>query len=386
MTLLMIWHAGTVPQYRDRYLALEDYFDDIIVVVPEGWEEVEKHPPPSRVSFSTEVLRRSCWFPYHPYTILYKDLGALIYERTPDAIYVHEEPLALSSAQAAFYAWYTDTPLLVDSAMINTIGYAWGLNFIEQLVYATASIVYYRNDQCRQTLLERGCPERKLRGPMPNGVSKRTFSPVPRSEAIEFLDEAAGADGRILDQESAPPHERPLRVGFAGRICREKGIDLVLRLPSLVDNIQVVLCGPMINAEYRQLLQETPNINYLGELDGEDMDKFYSACDLTALPSLQTSRWEEQFGRVLTESIACGTPALGSDVGMIEQIVGQEGVFPEGRAEAFAELVDSLRDPNCRESLLKAQKRRVRERFSWSVIAEKVWNDVKSLADVRSAV
>jgi glycosyltransferase involved in cell wall biosynthesis len=383
MTLLMIWHAGTVPQYRDRYLALEGYFDDIIVVVPEGWEEVEKHPPPSSVGSSTEVLRWSCWFPYHPYTILYKDLGSLIYERTPDTIYVHEEPLALSSAQAAFYARYTGTPLVVDSAMINMIGYARGLNFIEQFVYATASIVYYRNDQCRKTLLKRGCPERKLRGPMPNGVSERTFSPVPRSEAIEFLDETVGADGCIIDQESVLPHERPLRVGFAGRICREKGIDLLLRLPSLQDNIQVVLCGPLIDAEYLHLLQETPNIDYVGELDGEDMDKFYSACDLTALPSLQTSRWEEQFGRVLTESIACGTPALGSDVGMIEQIVGQKGVFPEGRAEALAELVDSLRDPHDRESLLKAQKRRVGERFSWSVIAEKVRDDVKPLTDVK---
>lgn len=384
MTLLMIWHAGTIPQYRDRYLALGEYFDNIIVVVPEGWKEVKKYPPPSNTGPNTEIHQEKCCFPYHPYTIIYKNFGSFIDEHNPDVIYVHEEPPAFSSAQAAFYARHMSIPLLVDSAIINMVGYAWGLNFIEQFVYSTASIIYYRNDQCRQTLLQRGCPERKLQGPLPNGVSERTFSPVPNTEAITFLEKAAGEGHCITDQELL--HGRGLRLGFAGRICREKGIDVLLSLSSLEDNIQVILCGPMIDEAYRQPLQETPNIQYLGELDGEDMDRFYSACDLTALPSLQTSRWEEQFGRVLTESIACGTPALGSDVGMIKQIVTQEGVFPEGNAEELAALVDSLRNPNDRASLLEVQKRRVRERFSWSVIAEKVWDDVKSLADVKSTV
>jgi glycosyltransferase involved in cell wall biosynthesis len=379
MTLLMIWHAGTVPQYQDRYLALEEYFDEIIVVVPDGWKEVEKYPPPSGVGSSTEVHRLSCWFPFHPYTVLYQGLGTLINERTPNVLYVHEEPLALSAAQAAVHARRTGTPLLVDSALINKIGYAWGVNPVEQLVYSTADVVYYRNDQCRQTLLQRGCSEQKLRGPMPNGVSEQTFFPVPRSEATKFLDEVAGADGHFMRQESTLSHGRPLRLGFAGRICYEKGVDLLCRIPSLEEDLEVVLCGPMIDAKYRRLLQESSDLYYLGELDGGDMNKFYSACDLTVLPSLRTSRWEEQFGRVLTESIACETPAVGSDVGMIEQIVGREAVFPERDTEAFARLVDSLRDPNDRESLLAAQKRRVRERFSWSAVGEKVWEDVQSV-------
>jgi glycosyltransferase involved in cell wall biosynthesis len=380
MKLLLLWHAGTVPQYLDRYRALERYFDDVTVVVPEGWKEVQKYPPPSSVGADTQIQPLSCWFSYHPYTILYQGLGALIERKAPDVIYVHEEPPALSAAQAAFHARRRKTPLLLDSALINKIGYAWGGNVLEQFVYSVADIVYYRNGQCRQTLRERGCPESKLRGPMPNGVSERTFSPVSSTEASNFLMEAVDGDLRAVAGKEAHSQEQPLRVGFAGRICYEKGIDDLILLARKEKEIEVFFCGPMVDKEYEEVIEEHTNAHYLGEIEGDRMNAFYSACDLTVLPSRQTPHWEEQFGRVLIESISCGTPALGSNVGMIEEIVGSEGVFPEGEGDRLIDLVRTFRNPRRREVLHETQKQRVQEKFSWSKIAERVWQDVQTLS------
>ncbi len=380
MKLLLLWHAGTVPQYLDRYLALEQHFDEVIVVVPKGWKEVQKYPLPSSVGTSTQIQPLPCWFPYHPYTILYQGLGPLIEKKAPDVIYVHEEPPALSTAQAAFHAKRRNTPLLLDSALINKLGYVWGGNILEQFVYSVADIVYYRNGQCRQTLRERGCPESKLRGPMPNGVSERTFSPVSSSEASEFLMEVADEDLRAVLGKNAPSQEQLLRVGFAGRICYEKGIDDLILLAREEKEIEVFFCGPMVDKEYEEVIEEQTNAHYLGEIKGDRMNAFYSSCDLTVLPSRQTPHWEEQFGRVLIESISCGTPALGSNVGMIEEIVGTEGVFPEGKDDKLIDLVRTFRDPRRREVLHDMQERQVQEKYSWSKIAERVWEDVQTLS------
>src|SRR5258708_39332796 len=58
-------------------------------------------------------------------------------------------------------------------------------------------------------------------------------------------------------------------------------------------------------------------------------------CELDALvlPSLTTPVWKEQFGRVLTEALACEVPVVGSSSGAIPGGIGQAGlIFPEGGA------------------------------------------------------
>ena len=380
MTLLMVWHAGTVPQYQDRFHALQQYFDDVTVVVPDGWREVDENPFPPDASGSTEFVRLSCLFPYHPYTMLYRGLGQLVADRNPDLIYVHEEPLAPVAAHAGFVARRAGIPYVIDSALTHKSWYFFGRNPIEQYVYRTASLVYYRNEHCKEFLEERGCPEDKLRGPMPNGVSERTFAPVPANEAEAFLDKVSRKKvSPKTNQGNGGEEHTPMRLGFAGQIRYGKGIDLLLRIPSMVPGTEVVLCGPMVDESYRQPLRETDNLQYLGDLAGEHMPAFYSACDVTALPSRRSGRWEESFGRVLTESIFCGTPSIGSDIGMINDIVGEEATFPEGNVDAFAELVKSMRDDSYRSALLKKQEHHANEYYTWSVIAETVWNDGRVL-------
>ncbi len=75
---------------------------------------------------------------------------------------------------------------------------------------------------------------------------------------------------------------------------------------------------------------------------------FMNAIDVFVLPSRTTPRWKEQFGRVIIEAQACGTPVIGSDSGAIPEVVGKGGwIVPErdppGLANALREQCSHLR-------------------------------------------
>ena len=63
------------------------------------------------------------------------------------------------------------------------------------------------------------------------------------------------------------------------------------------------------------------------------------------LPSRAMPNWQEQFGRVLIEAMACAVPVVGSDSGEIPNVIGDAGlVFPEDDVEALAQQLQRLSD------------------------------------------
>ena len=83
----------------------------------------------------------------------------------------------------------------------------------------------------------------------------------------------------------------------------------------------------------------------------------YSAADIFVIPSLQ-----EAFGQTALESMACGTPVVGSDAGGIPEIV-RDGVtgllFPGGDPQALAAAVKKLLEDDERRAAMGMECRRV---------------------------
>ncbi len=68
-----------------------------------------------------------------------------------------------------------------------------------------------------------------------------------------------------------------------------------------------------------------------------------NAFDCLAVPSRTTAQWKEQFGRVIIEAQACGTPVIGSDSGAIPDVIGAGGIIvPERNPTALAEAIMRL--------------------------------------------
>jgi glycosyltransferase involved in cell wall biosynthesis len=78
----------------------------------------------------------------------------------------------------------------------------------------------------------------------------------------------------------------------------------------------------------------------------EELAAFYSLCEVTALPSLNST---ESFGMVQVESMLCGTPVVASDIPGVREPTGRTGmgmVVPPGDSGALAEaLIRVLADP-----------------------------------------
>ena len=78
----------------------------------------------------------------------------------------------------------------------------------------------------------------------------------------------------------------------------------------------------------------TGRIDWLGSLAQEKVLEQYRAADLFVLPTREL----EGFGLVAIEAMACGTPAMGTPIGAIPEVLGAvDMLFKEPTAESIEE-------------------------------------------------
>ena len=146
-------------------------------------------------------------------------------------------------------------------------------------------------------------------------------------------------------------------IGMVARLAAEKGADyLAQAMPSVLQRFpqaRVLYVGPYQNVlgeeAYARYL--APMIGALGEhwtflgvLSNEDLAAFYHVCDLTVLPSVNST---DAFGMVQIESILAGTPVVASDLPGIRQPVLTTGlgrIVPPRDASALSNAIITLLD------------------------------------------
>lgn len=108
-------------------------------------------------------------------------------------------------------------------------------------------------------------------------------------------------------------------VLFVGRLVEEKGILVLLEAAKKWDkNIKLAVIGTgPLDKNIKRQSATINNLVYLGKIDNNDLPLYYSAADLLIVPSIH----EEGFGRVILESLACGTPVIGSNRGAIPEAI-----------------------------------------------------------------
>lgn len=169
-------------------------------------------------------------------------------------------------------------------------------------------------------------------------------------------------------------------IGMAARLATEKGVEyLVQAMPQVLErhpSARVLYMGQhqhvMGEEEYARKL--APMIQALGEhwtflgnLTAEELVAFFHTCDLTVLPSLNST---ESFGMVQVEAMTCGTPVVASDLPGVRQPVQMTGmglVVPPADDAALARaIVEILDHPQSYQGDAQA----VAQRFSAQRIAE----------------
>jgi glycosyltransferase involved in cell wall biosynthesis len=203
-------------------------------------------------------------------------------------------------------------------------------------------------------------------------VLRRADFVAARSPAAGALARRYGARGEVgLAPHAVPewPDAPPARngvftVGFAGRLVAEKGVrELVRAAGRLGEGTRVLLVG---DGPLRGEL-EGAGAQVLSGMAHDRMPEAFAQMDVLVLPSRSTPTWEEQFGRVLVEALACGVPVVGSDSGEIPWVVETTGggvVVPEGDESALAGALATLRDdPTGRQRLADTGRAAVERLF-----------------------
>lgn len=360
--LILVWHEAGNRLYHDRFRELAKVFD-LTVVGPEIFAGVDYRPSAKAdVGFDLKL------FPSHAsgHWLSYFSPAMMRYIRAnpPEVLYVHEEPHSVTAFWASLLK--RKSTLVLESSAINLKGNFSGANLLERLVYARVDKIFPKNTEVAGVLNQRGASKAKILAPLGNGVSLQSFSPTPKDEAREqlaqtFPEVRRAVDGRLL-------------VGFAGRIWRPKGLEVLAQAARDAD-VALMLCGPVSDADVAEAVQEFGGV-LLPALNKEQLPIFYSALDLFVLPSQITPFWREQFGRVCAEAVFCGTPAIGSNVGGIPSVVGDSAIFEPADVKQLADKIASLKTAEARADLLAEQTRHIEDNFSWRSIAARIFREV----------
>lgn len=153
-----------------------------------------------------------------------------------------------------------------------------------------------------------------------------------------------------FSQRANPQGNKPV-IGMAARFATEKGVEVLLdALPAVLERYpqaQVQFAGAYehimgeeeyFNRLYPRIETHIRNGNwvFLGNLNPEDMARFYPNLDVLVLPSLNST---EAFGLVQIEAMINGAPSIGSNLPGVRQPVkthemGQ--VVPIGDSKSLA--------------------------------------------------
>lgn len=162
--------------------------------------------------------------------------------------------------------------------------------------------------------------------------------------------------------------EEPSYLAFLGRISPEKGINTAVRIAGRAGlNLRVAAKVDAVDRlfyenEVKPLFQQF-NVSFIGELTEREKGPFLSAAIALIFPIC----WEEPFGLVMIEAMACGCPVIAFKRGSVPEIIehGVTGFIVESEEEA-CEMVKKV--PSLDR---KHIRKRFEERFVSTMMAEK---------------
>jgi len=166
---------------------------------------------------------------------------------------------------------------------------------------------------------------------------------------------------------------------FLGRIEEIKGVHLAIEVASRT-GLKLCIAGN-IPADQQQYFEtrikpfiDNRKVVYVGPVDDAQKNSLLGRARALLMPVL----WEEPFGIVMVEAMACGTPVIGLDRGAVPEVV-EDGVsgFVRPDVDGLVEAVGRIGEidrRHCRE--------RVERQFSDTVLTE---NYLSAYRDVIAA-
>jgi len=184
---------------------------------------------------------------------------------------------------------------------------------------------------------------------------------------------------QVHDKTLPNDADSPIALLMARRLVAKNGVIIFAQAMAFLSdlNIKIIIAGDgeerekVLDTLYNAGLEE--KTEFLGAIDNADMPDIYRSADISVLPSFM-----EATSITGLESMACGLPLVGTNVGGIPAIIDEHKtglLVPPGDPEALATALRSLViDASRRKQMGQAARLKAEQEFSWPVIARRTLN------------
>jgi len=193
---------------------------------------------------------------------------------------------------------------------------------LKEMVFREADLFLAVTQRAKDVLILEGAPAEKIRVQMP-GIDIMHFQPRPKDQDLLRRFGCSNEDLIVL---------------FVANLYVEKGVFDLLHafkmclMNSAIDKPVRLLMGgsgpekDRLHSIVSQLRLEN-HVRFIGSHKYSHMPALHNLADIFVLPSQPARRWQEQFGYVLVESMACGKPVISTQSGSIPEVVGNAGTL-----------------------------------------------------------
>ena len=208
-----------------------------------------------------------------------------------------------------------------------------------------------------------GYPEDRIRI-VGGGVDLARFSP---------------AEDRIALKRQLGVPDSEWLVLTVRRLAPRMGVDALIgaavRLRRTRHDFRLVIVGTGVMQEQTAALVEQQGcgdyVVLAGRVPDADLPTYYRAADLFVLPT----RFMEGFGMVTPESLACGTPVLGTPIGGTAELLRRfdaDFLFRDAGAAAMADKIDAFLTADRLTAQLRRRCREFAEQhFDWQRVVDR---------------
>jgi glycosyltransferase involved in cell wall biosynthesis len=357
--VLVLSHTYLQPAHRGKLRALAARGLEVTVAIPQRWRDpwfgrpidvawerqgsLEIFPLPTRgvAQYSTRALR------------------ALLRDRRPDLLQIEEEPSVPAARQALTAARRLSIPVVLFTQQNVAGDRGWWERWQQRRMLRRLTGLVAGSDLAG-TLVRQGAPD------LPIAV-------IPQLGA------------RAPHEPHHVPHEG-LAIGFVGRLVPHKGLDNLLQALALQRGAKwrLTIVGDGPERERLEALASelrlAARVRWTGGLPAEHVANLWPDLDVLMQPSRASPEWRETNGQVLMEAMAHEVAVVGTDSGVIPELIGDAGiVVPDGDLHALANAVAQLGNQPTRRALAQAARARALRLYSDDAIAERTlqfWQQV----------
>ena len=187
-----------------------------------------------------------------------------------------------------------------------------------------------------------------------------------------------GADNGLFYPSSEESSRTTPLVLYVGRLHRTKGVHVLVAAMKILQERGVAVQGKVVGSSFsggskvtsyaRSLVKLSPsNVQFAGYRSAREIADEYRSADILCCPSI----WQEPFGNVNIEAMACGIPVVATRVGGVPEIAADGGVLlvePNSPVELADALQLLIENRQLRAKLAAEGLASFRSHFTWDII------------------